>query len=168
MRTRLILAALMLCTAAAAASPCDAPPPVADYLKAHPRWSVVDMSDLDRDEKAIWAEAHKGQCPGIAAVKLDESGATSYALELRDRRGDLEQLVVLQALGGRFKEVVLERPFRTGGLVVWRSPPGRSGDMYTRRRVRIVHDSIIWERMESASQQIYFAGGRFHRLQTGD
>ena len=40
--------------------------------------------------------------------------------------------------------------------------------METGRDILIAHDSIIWEKMESASQQFYFVNGKFRKLQTGD
>jgi len=104
----------------------------------------------------------------MARVALDGYGATSYALALLDKRKGLEQFVVLKAGRGGFREIVLQKPFAGIGTVVWRAPPGKSADMYSPGEVRIAHDSIIWERMESASQQFYYANGRFHKLQTSD
>jgi len=157
-----------LSLAQADASPCAPPNPVAAYLNAHPHWAVLQINDLVADDRMLWHEYHEGFCPGIARVALDNTGMPSYALVLRDVRKKLEELVVLKAEAGKFREVVLEPPYAAEGTVVWRAPPGTTQDVYKGRKVRITHDSIIWERMEAAAQQIYFSGGKFHRIQTSD
>jgi hypothetical protein len=158
------------------ASPCTPPKPVDNYLKAHPRWTMLSVSDigadqrsllLAADERSVWSESHKGLCPGLAQVELDGSGKTSYALALIDREKDMEQLVVLMPTGNAYRDTVLEKPFEGIGVVVWSVPPGDTSDS-TGRQLHIAHDSIMWERLESASQQIYFSDGQFHRIQLGD
>jgi hypothetical protein len=152
----------------AEAAPCSRPLPVTNYLKAHPRWTVLDITDLAADDRTLWNENHKGFCPGMARVVLDDSGEPSYALALLDKRMKQEELVVLMAERGKFREVILERPFPGDRLVVWRSPPGEWQDPYGGRRAHIIHDSFTWEEMEAAAQQIYFSGGKFRRIQIGD
>jgi hypothetical protein len=163
-----LLSVIALLTATNASAACTPSQPVAAFLAKHPSWAIRDMSDLGADDRALWDQYHKGKCPGMAFVDLEGSGQISYALELINRPEDKEQLIVLKSVGGKLHETVLEPPFKSGGLVVWRAPPGKSGDMYTGKRVYVAHDSIIWERMEASSQQIYLDHGRFKRLQTSD
>ena len=166
-----VSALVTLMAVGASAAPCTPPPPVADYLKTHPQWRLLDIKDLVSDDRMIWHDNHKGLCPGMAKVVLDSSGLPSYALALirPDKGKTFEQVVVLQAGANAFKTVVLEPPFEGTGIVIWRAPPGKTQDMYgDGRTITVRHDSIIWEKMESASQQFYLVRGKFRKAQTSD
>ena len=155
---------------AAGRATCHAPEAVAAYVRAHPAWRLLSTGDLVSDDQALWKRAHKHECPGVAAVVLDGSGRTSYALALVGGAAGkpLEQLVVLKNDPEGFREYILQPPRKGAGIVVWRAKRGTSSDMYTGRALYIAYDSIIWEKMESASQQFYFLHGKFHRLQASD
>lgn len=166
--TIVVLAPLV--PAMANADPCTPPKPVAQYLALHPGWRIETVVDLVPDDQKLWAQDHKGLCPGLAGVVLDASGKTSFALAVLANRGGKvsEQAIVLKPAGADFRTFVLQPPFKGRCCVVWRSPPGKSSDMDTGRAFDIPYDSVVWEEMESASQQFYFLRGKFHKLQTGD
>ena len=173
MRPLLILATVTfasLLAATANVDPCTPPKPVAQYLALHPGWRIETIADLVPDDQKLWAQYHKGRCPGLARVALDTGGKISFALALLGNRGGKasEQLIVLKPAGTDFKTFVLQPPFEGGRSVVWRAAPGKSSDMDTGRALTIPHDSIVFEEMESASQQFYFQRGKFHMLQTSD
>jgi hypothetical protein len=168
MRAALFAIALLPMTTPAVGALCAPPPPVAAYLAKHPGWAILEISDLVADDQALWHQYHEGKCPGLAEAALDGSGKLSYALALVDRKNGNEQIVALKAEGNAFQPFTLQAPFHDIGSVVYRAPPGRSSDLETGREVRINHDSIVWEKMESASQQFYFSNKKFHKLQTSD
>jgi hypothetical protein len=174
MSVRLILPALLLLlpVGAAATAPCAPPSPVAAYLKAHPGWRILDMPDLVSDDQQLWRENHKGLCPGLARVVVEDGGGVSFALALiRPRGGKIfEQVVVLRALpGGTFQPVMLVAPDEGAGIVVWRTPPDKFTDWYgTGQAVVLRHDGIVWEKMEAAAQVFYFVRGKVRMIQTSD
>lgn len=161
------VAALALWASPALAQ-CEAPAPVADYLKAHPGWSILTPAKLSADNAKQWNETHKGLCPGLAPVVVDSGGKTSYALALLSHDGRRERIVLLKAGPKGFKEVELEPESGSTGIVVYRVPPGRAEDPQTGKPIVLAHDSIMCELFESAAQQFYFAGGKLRMLQNGD
>ncbi|HWA92596.1 MAG TPA: hypothetical protein VG889_21370 [Rhizomicrobium sp.] len=168
MRSVLLSVGALLAGAQASAAPCTPPPPVASYLAGHPGWTILDMPDLLTDDRLSWRQSHNGQCPGLTRVVLDGSGRVSFGLALVDRDNGLEQVVALMAQAKGFRAYVLEPPVNAVGAVVYRAPPGSAADEEAHVKVKIAHDSIVWEQMEAASRQFYFAGGEFHAIQTGD
>jgi hypothetical protein len=164
MRHIAIAAALLLFAATPAFAQCEAPAPVAAYLKAHPGWRILTLADLNNDQKMQWNEAHKPFCPGMAEVVVDAPGHKSYALALLDKAGTQEQLVLLRD----GKPLVLEEPSPSTGLVVWRAAPGKYDDPATGRKVSIATDSIMYELFESGAEQFYLVKGKVRRLQAGD
>ena len=163
-----LAAVLILAVAPAVAAPCTPPALVVAYLQSHRPWAMLDIGDLSSDDRTLWQQYHKGACPGMARVALDGGKENSFALALLDKNKHLAALDVIPAGAGKLREFVLDKPFAGSTVVVWRAPPGPSADILTGRKVRIANDSIIWEKMESAAQQFYFANGRFHMLQTSD
>ena len=164
MRHVVIAAALLLFAAAPAFAQCEAPAPVAAYLKAHPGWRILTLADLNKDQQMQWNEAHKAFCPGMAEVVVDAAGQKSYALALLDKAGKQEQLVLLRD----GKPLVLEEPSPSTGLVVWRAAPGKYDDPATGRKIAIATDSIMYELFESGAEQFYLVKGKVKRLQAGD
>src|SRR5215469_12528165 len=161
--------AAMATTCSASAAPCEKPPPpVADYLTAHPGWVLVTRADLSADHQPMWDKAHKGLCPGVAEVVLDGTKEKSYALALlkHGKDGTQEQLVLLK--GAAARPMVLEAPSPSGSIVVWRAPPGKYPNPETGKDVAIARDSIMYEMYESAAEQFYFVNGKLRKLQAGD
>jgi len=160
----IVIAALLVFAATPAFAQCEAPAPVAAYLKAHPGWRILTLADLNKDQQMQWNEAHKAFCPGMAEVVVDATGAKSYALALLDKAGKQEQLVLLHGS----KPILLEEPSPSTGVVVWRAPPGKYDDPSTGKKIAIATDSIMYELFESAAEQFYLVKGKVRRLQAGD
>jgi hypothetical protein len=158
------IAALLAFAATPAFAQCEAPAPVATYLKAHPGWRILTLADLSKDQQMQWNDAHKAFCPGLAEVVVDASGQKSYALALLDKAGKQEQLVLLHGS----KPLVLEAPSPSTGVVVWRAAPGKFDDPATGKKIAIATDSIMYELFESAAEQFYLVNGKVKRLQAGD
>ncbi len=163
-----IMAGALALWASPALAQCEAPAPVADYLKAHPGWSILTAARLTAGNAKQWDESHKGLCPGLAPVVVDGGGKTSYALALLSTDGRRERIVLLKAGAKGFKEVELSPESPSIDIVVYRVPPGRAEDPETGKPIAIAHDSIMCELFEAAAQQFYFAGGKLRVLQQGD
>ena len=127
------------------------------FIHIEKKWSIIERSDLPDDDKKLWEEHHAGLCPGIAVVDLDGQG-WSYALALlrKSRSGTVEKLVLFKRTGSHLRQIQIRGAFKVvSPFVVWKAAPGIFFDQGTGVRVRIAHDSIIYEKMESTSTQFY-------------
>jgi hypothetical protein len=171
---RILFKPLLLCLAlsapALAADPCSNPPDVARvYLAAHSGWHILSSNDLYPDDRVLWAQYRKGLCPGMTEVDFDGSGRKHVALALlRHSSGrDLETIVLLRAGKHGLEEHVIYTDF-PAYCVIWRTGPGTAQEWDSPKKIRIRHDSLVVEHLESASQQFYWANGKFRYVQTSD
>jgi len=145
------------------------PEPVRAYLRSDPQWKVVDIGDLDREDQQSWLENSGHACPGLAVVKLDGSGKTSYGVAQLRRQGSKfqEKIVVLQATDKDYRRVTLLEPFGDAPVhVIWRADPGRFKDFYTGRRAIVRYDGIGIEQISANTFIHYLVGGKFKTVQT--
>lgn len=159
-----LLALLLLSSCGQAVAQCSEKPSAVDtYLRAHPGWLIVAVSDLPDDDKALWNSYHSGLCPGMAAVASDGADRDSYALALlRRSNGKLVEQLVL--LNGSVEQLLVKPGEVVSPFVVYRIGPGNYVDHATGKKVSIAHDSIVYEKMESTSTQFYFVNGKLHSL----
>jgi hypothetical protein len=159
---------LIISIPARASANCSMPTKdIESYLKANGDWKLVTVEDLIPENKLLWERYHKEVCPGVAAANLDASGVSSYAIALIRRLGssNVEKLVLLRHQSGHLQELLLNQPMPVPiPLVVWRTGPGKFHDYGTGKTVKLGHDSIIYEQMESSGLQYYLSGGKIRSL----
>ncbi len=162
MKTAGILVAVALAAIATTAhAGCDTlPAPVTAYVRAHPGWAVVRVADLVSDDQALWAQYHKGLCPGWAKAKLDAARRPFYAVALISRTQ--EKLMLIDGAGGVSELVPANR--LTTPMVVWTVLPGVYRDENTGRDVHISTQSITYEKMEAVATQFYLKHGKIRSL----
>jgi len=165
-----LTAALAGVAPALAADPCtQAPGPVAGYLKAHPDWRMMQLTDLDEVNRADWLKAHPGACPGFAAARLEAGTGTSYAIALIRGAGAARRQQVVAVRPGVSHPEVLVAPFTPDvPTVVWRTPPGRAHDELRHVDVAVPSDSFIVQSLESSATQFYVRGGQFRQVALSD
>lgn len=175
---RLLFILLMLfCRTALANSPCDnVPNDVQVSLRLESGWSILETTDLIEEDRALWEQFHPGQCPGIAVLNFDGRGENGYALALvqfgngRDR----EKLVLFTRKDGQLSKRVLVPPSNilytnvAAPFVVWRAPPGIYHDLKTDRQIKLLHDGVVYERMEATATLFYFMHGQFKSILTSE
>jgi hypothetical protein len=126
---------LVLMHSAAAQSPvhpCDLPKELNTVIEAkYPGAKVVNLSDLNEDDKKLFLADHAGSCPGLVAVDFYGDGKPTFALALATREsvGFNTKLVVAHRFAADWKTVVLDN---TGGPapVVWSEEPGEYEGVY--------------------------------------
>lgn len=142
---------LVLWSDQAYASCHDYPQVVADYLGAHPAWSIVSVDELNGTDRALWEETEESICPGFVEIVLDDSGQSSYALLLWQKADGqfMQQLVVIRQGAGRIRTYVLEKPFKASRAAVLRKVrPGVYAEFYLGRKVRVEYNAIALEFMQ--------------------
>jgi len=157
--------------ATAADAPCTNPPSdVADYLRTHHGWKILQVGDLVSDDQALWNQYHRGQCPGMTLVDFDGSGEKFLALALLSHSNGktTEKVVAIRHAKRGLKEYTLAAPWSGGIVVIWRSGPDIAKEWDSTKKVHIPHGSLIVEKMESAAQQFYLSHGKFHYVQISD
>lgn len=166
-------AALAFATAAQAAEECVAPALVAEYLKTHGDWKILTTDVLSQFHRDAWKEFRGGkvECPGLAAVVLDKSRQTSYAVALVKPQADgqiFEQLVVIGGKPGKLTVKVLEEPSLVPSWVVYREGPIKEYHDDNGRPLSIPYDSIVYHDLEGAMRQYYLVNGKFQKLEASD
>ncbi len=149
---------------------CETPPAAARmYLDAHPGWRILRLTDLIPEDQSLWSDYHKGKCPGMAEIDFDGTGRKHVALALLSRiKGqDVERIVVVRSSDHGLEQHTIYREF-PAYVVIWRVGPGTAQEWDTPKKIRVRHDSLIVERLESATQQYYWANGKFRYVQTSD
>ncbi len=162
---------MMLGATASTADPCANPPAAAiAYLKAHPGWKILSAADLQPDDRSLWTHVHKNLCPGMAEVDFDGSGNKYVALTVirPDKDWFIETIVILRDGNDRLDVHTLWHD-EPGYDVIWRFGPTTVQDWENpRKKMRIPHDSLVVERLESATRQYYLKDGKFRFVQTSD
>jgi len=167
-----LLTAMLVCCASAASAQC-APKkgPVHNYLRAHPNYHPVDLTDLGDSDRLAWRRLHRGVCPGLATVELGRKGEKSYALAITTtgRNGRLERLILLEADGAKLTPKTLVPAFPVGDpLVVWRAKPRTVREFGSRRRIALAHDSIMFEKLGLSAKVFHLADGKIQTVLVAD
>jgi len=157
---------------AKAADPCAVvPPAVSAAVSREPGWTLLRLKDLEAGDRAIW-HAHKPKaCPGFAAARLGVGSGLAFAIALirttAHRRE--EEVILLIPKGRHIQRRFLYRPYPVGNAeVVWRYPPGPTRAWDGGPTIKVAHDSIIVEEIESRTVQFYFVRGRMRSVVTSD
>lgn len=165
----LLVASLVGFCSSAVAAPCsDYPPEVTAYLHANPTWSVVQFSDLLKDDQALWKQSPPAQCPGFSQVDFDGTGLKYSALALFQKaKGKLiEKVVVLRREQGRIHEHTVFAAGKVPYLcVIWKAGPGKARDWEGAKEVVIPYESLVYEQMEAWAYQFYLLRGKFKYVQ---
>jgi len=135
--------------AAAAAPPndaCDLPKALQYEIESkYPGAKLVRLSDLDKDDSALFQKGHGGACPGLAKVDFYGDGKPTLALVLIEQVGPKEKadLVVARKIAEDWKTAVLDTA-PSSWPVVWAEPPGEYHDVYGEKKIRATRPVIVF------------------------
>jgi hypothetical protein len=131
--------------------PCQLP---ADLQKtvaaAYPGRKIVEFSDLNSDDKALFQKEHHDACPGAVQLDFYGDGKPTMALALTTPnalKGKTE-LVVAHQIDSVWKTETLET---TDGSapVVWSEKPGTYEGLYKEKKIRAKYPVIVFCGYES-------------------
>lgn len=133
----------------------------------HPGARVVDLPDLQDDDREFFQKDHGDACPGLVKVDFYGDGKPTLALVLTKKRGTTEQteLVVAHRVGQQWRLRVLG----TGGPspyapVVWSQPPGQYQDIDGKKTIRTTRSVLVFCKYESWQILYAFTGSRVDKI----
>jgi hypothetical protein len=156
----LIAIAALVCSAFAQATPspqtseaCVLPQDLQrEVVGKYPTAKIIEVSDLEEDDRKFFQSDHDNSCPGVAKVDFYGDGKPTLALVLIPRSGTKEptKLVVAHHDDGKW----LITPLDTGGPspiapVVWSLPFGEYRDVYGDKTIRATKPVIVFCKYEA-------------------
>jgi hypothetical protein len=118
----------------------------------YPTAKLIELSDLEEDDKKFFQSDHDNSCPGVVKVDFYGDGKPTLALVLipRSRSKERTKLVVARQYGGKW----VITPLDTGGPtpdapVVWSLPPGEYRDVYGEKNIRATNPVIVFCKYEA-------------------
>ena len=161
---------------AQSAGPCEKalPTAVQSYIEHQfPEWRPKTLSDLEGDDRQLWQESHKKECPGIAVGHFENSEQISYALLLVPRstaKSGYKFVVTTSAPENTYHSESLDHndAADASGMVISKAPPGKYSDFEQTKTVQLKLDSISLDWLEKSSVLYYWSEGHFLSIDTSD
>jgi len=154
--------------ARAASSTCEIPENLRHEIAVkYPGERVVELSDLEEDDKGFFQEDHGAACPGLVKVDFYGDGNPTVALVLTkgDRPRRLTELVVAHRVRERWDTVVLDTgspgPYAP---VVWSQPPGHYQDVEDNKTIGATRPVIVFSKYEAWAILYAWTGSRVTKI----
>jgi hypothetical protein len=145
--------------ALAAPTDCNGSKEVAAFLQANQAWKVLELTDLFREDQALWKRAHGDDCPGLVEVRMESDKVfTAVALVRRERKRLLEKIVLIPDDSAQPIELSPENPVAIP-QVISRIPPGRYLDRATEQYRQLTSDGLLLEQIEAGAAILYLRDG---------
>ena len=140
-----------------------------------PIWRPKQLSDMDAGDQQLWLKgADVKECPGVTIGHFESANELSYAILLVPQSnpsgGHMIVVFSKDATKHGYTSRLLDRAqgHTYSGLVISKAPPGKYEDWENTKSVQIKMDGLYVEWMEKGAILYYWAGGRYHKLQTSD
>ena len=130
---------------------CDLPKDLqCEVGSKYPDEKVVNLADLQDDDRGFFQKDHNNSCPGLVKVDFYGDWKPTLALVLigNGEGKDSSVLVVAHRVEAAWNISTLA----TGGQtvpVVWSLPPGEYGDVYGSKTLRATRPVIVFTKYES-------------------
>lgn len=159
---------MQVLTAAPQNRPCDLPSDLRGVLtKKFPGTRVVELPDLEDDDKALFLKEHRDACPGLVNVDFYGDGKPTFALALTTKTYRTE-LVVAHKADSAWNTSVLE-PWTDGSVpVVWSEKPGDYTDVYAEKKIHATRPTIVFCGYESWAVLYAWTGTRVAKIWLAD
>jgi hypothetical protein len=125
---------------------CDLPKDLQRELASkYPGAKLVRLSDLDKDDSALFQKEHGDTCPGLVKVDFYGDGKPTLALVLIAKDGAKEkaELVVAHQIAEKWSTALLDTA-ESSWPVVWRQDPGDYRDVYGEKTIRATRPVIVF------------------------
>ena len=142
------------------------PENVSNLLKNNPGWSMTQEVDLSADDKELWQSHHSHKCPGMTKVTFMPADTYYAALLYKPvAGGKYRQRLFACPQNNNYAECKIITALSDGlHYVIWSAGPGNYKNKETGKNVRIIGESLIFEKMESVSIQYYMSRGKIKNL----
>jgi hypothetical protein len=151
------------------AHPCDLPKGLDVVIEAnYPGTKVVNVSDINEDDREFFLKDHAGSCPGLIPVDFYGDGKPTFALALATRQtiGFNTKLVVAHRLGAKWKTLEVDK---TGvpAPVIWGEDPREYVGVYG-NKIRATRPVIFFVGYESWAVLYAWDGQKIKHIQMMD
>ncbi|HEX4543658.1 MAG TPA: hypothetical protein VH114_10855 [Candidatus Acidoferrum sp.] len=169
----LLASALVFVEVAAAGPPngaCDLPKDLQrEVTNKYPGRTLVNLSDLNEDDRKLFRKEHADSCPGLVKVDFYGDGKPTLALALTTKsvaKGKTE-LVLARQVGAGWKTTTLDT---TDGPVpvVWSEKPGEYKDVYGEKKIRASRPVIVFCGYYSWAVLYAWTGNRVAKIWLAD
>ena len=137
-------------------------------------WKILALSDLSNDDRELWNQSHRGQCPGVTSGRFTSPNKTDFAVLLINKGASQRQtrlaIVTSNTAASRYEATtVYSNDKVTNYPVIHTSKPGKYHDFYNPQKlIQIDSDVLVYEHLESRTLAFYYKGGKFVRLGISD
>ena len=125
---------------------CDLPKDLQSAVKGKfPRTSVVNISDLSKDDEEFFQKDHADTCPGLVKVDVYGDGKPTFALALTTKSETYPstKLVLAHKIQASWRVIILDKA--DGPVpVVWSEKPGEYKDIYGEKKILATRPVIIF------------------------
>jgi hypothetical protein len=125
---------------------CDLPKDLQrEVASKYPGAKLVRLSDLDKDDSALFQKEHGDTCPGLVKVDFYGDGKPTLALVLiaKDGANEKAELVVAHQIAEKWRTALLDTA-ESSWPVVWRQDPGDYRDVYGKKTIRAARPVIVF------------------------
>ena len=116
-----------------------------EIASKYPTAKLIRVSDLDKDDGALFQKEHGSPCPGLVKVDFYGDGKPTLALVLIEQVGGDEkaELVVAHQIADKWRTATLDSA-PSSWPVVWAQSPGEYMDVYGEKKVRATKPVIVF------------------------
>ena len=131
---------------------CDLPQQLHHEIAAkYPGRKLVDLADLDEDDRGFFQKDHGDACPGLTKVDFYGDGRPTLALLLTTKKGGKEkaELVLAHQIAGHWAAKTLDTSDAPPVPVVWSEPQGEYRDVDGKKEIRAKSPVIVFAAYEA-------------------
>jgi hypothetical protein len=167
-----LLALVHTAAASQTTDPRKLPPDLQrEVASKYPGATIVNLSDLEEDDRGYFEKDHKAACPGLVNVDFYGDGKPTVALLLSEKSGAKEntELIVAHRLADGWEITSLD----TGSAspyapVIWSEPPDIYRDVYGRRTIHATRPVIILCKYEASAVVYSWTGAHVTKVWISD
>lgn len=151
-----------------------------EIAKKYENWRILELTDLNKDDQAIWRKAKGDTPPGITSGRYDNSGKLMYAVTIipkETKRITYKILMIKEISPGNSSLLTLEEYESEdqygNNPAIHKGKPGKyyyypysekEHDYYSGRFMKIKTDVLVVEHLESLIKGYYWKNGKFHEI----
>lgn len=130
-------------------------------------WHIVNLDDLNPEDRAQWKHSNHADCPGYARAHFDGTNVMSYAITLmkRNQDGSQSQTLIVVKDAKNPTLITLSPPELVARLSIVRSlPSGHYADVEEGGEINTRYPVIVYEALEAGALLYYWDNGHFSSI----
>jgi hypothetical protein len=151
-----------------------------EIANKYENWRILEVSDLNEDDQAIWKKTKGDTHPGVATGQYDNSGKLMYSVTIipkENKKVTYKILMIKEVSPGSYLSLMLEEyesKDEYGNYpVIYKEKPGKyyyypylekERDYDVQHVMEIKADVLVVEYLESSAKGYYWKNGKFHKI----